>query len=136
MSHFIHISKAILLFVLGSLYHDVPIEFFTGQESYYIRIYIGHTIYFLILIWLVHKYAMSYKNPKVPETDFNVCIIGAGVSGICIAIKLKEIGVKFRIIEKDKQLGGTWWQNQYPGCGCDVHSHMYRLVHPASYSQS
>ena len=63
---------------------------------------------------------------QLPETDLNVAIIGAGFSGIAMAIKLKELGIKFRIIEKDKKLGGTWWQNQYPGCACDVESHMYR----------
>ena len=58
----------------------------------------------------------------------SVTIIGAGVSGIAMAIKLKEIGVKFKIIEKEKKLGGTWWLNQYPGCECDIASHLYRYM--------
>ena len=122
----IHFSKLILIFVLASLYHDIPIELIFPHDSYYLRIYVGHTVYFLLLFWVLYKFAKSYKRPKVPDTDFSVCIIGAGVSGICAAIKLKEIGVKFRIIEKNKELGGTWWENQYPGCGCDVNSHLYR----------
>ena len=62
---------------------------------------------------------------QLPSTDFDVTIIGAGFSGIAMAVKLKELGVKFRIIENDKKLGGTWWENQYPGCACDVPSHLY-----------
>ena len=122
----IHASKVTLLLVLGSLYHDKIIVLFFSTESFFLHFFVGHPVYFGLLIWISYKYGTSYKRPKVPDTDYSVCIIGAGVSGICAAIKLKEIGVKFRIIEKYTELGGTWWQNQYPGCGCDVHSHLYR----------
>ena len=44
-----------------------------------------------------------------------------------MAIKLKHIGVKFTILEKASKLGGTWWDNQYPGAACDVASHLYSL---------
>ena len=55
-------------------------------------------------------------------------IIGAGFSGIDAAIKLKNLGIPFVIIEKSEKLGGTWWDNQYPGAACDVPSHLYRQV--------
>ena len=42
-------------------------------------------------------------------------LVGSGFSGIDAAIKLKEIGVKFTILEKSECLGGTWYDNQYPG---------------------
>ena len=42
-----------------------------------------------------------------------------------MAKKLKEEGAKFTILEKSPRLGGTWWENTYPGCGCDVPSHLY-----------
>ena len=42
-------------------------------------------------------------------------LVGSGFSGIDAAIKLKEIGVKFTILEKSESLGGTWYDNQYPG---------------------
>ena len=58
-------------------------------------------------------------------TDLNVVIVGAGVSGLCMGKKLKEEGVRFTILEKSPKLGGTWWENTYPGCGCDVPSHLY-----------
>ena len=66
---------------------------------------------------------------RVPD-DFHVIVIGAGVSGVCIGKKLAERGLKFTILEKSPQMGGTWWENTYPGCACDVPSHLYRLVTP------
>jgi cation diffusion facilitator CzcD-associated flavoprotein CzcO len=53
-------------------------------------------------------------------------IIGSGFAGIGMAIKLKEAGYHdFVILEKAPELGGTWRDNTYPGCACDVPSHMY-----------
>ena len=56
----------------------------------------------------------------------DVLIVGAGFSGICMGIKLLEAGIKdFLIIEKSDDLGGTWYENRYPGCACDVPAHLY-----------
>jgi cation diffusion facilitator CzcD-associated flavoprotein CzcO len=53
-------------------------------------------------------------------------IIGAGMSGILVAIKLREAGFDDLIIyEKADRLGGTWRENTYPGLSCDVPSHFY-----------
>lgn len=53
-------------------------------------------------------------------------IIGAGMSGILSAIKLREAGFDdFAIYEKASRLGGTWRENTYPGIACDVPSHLY-----------
>ncbi|MEV4392280.1 NAD(P)/FAD-dependent oxidoreductase [Nonomuraea sp. NPDC049607] len=53
-------------------------------------------------------------------------IVGTGFAGIGMAIKLKEAGYHdFVILEKAADLGGTWRDNTYPGCACDVPSHMY-----------
>ena len=53
-------------------------------------------------------------------------IIGAGMAGVLTAIKLKEAGFSdFTVYEKDDRLGGTWWENTYPGLSCDVPSHLY-----------
>ena len=54
-----------------------------------------------------------------------VVIVGAGVSGLCIAIRLQEAGIPFVIIEKNSTVGGTWFENSYPGCGVDVPNHFY-----------
>jgi cation diffusion facilitator CzcD-associated flavoprotein CzcO len=53
-------------------------------------------------------------------------ILGAGMSGILTAIKLREAGFDdFTIYEKADRLGGTWRENTYPGIACDVPSHLY-----------
>ena len=55
-----------------------------------------------------------------------IVIIGSGFSGLGMAIRLKQAGHhNFVILEKNDDLGGTWRDNQYPGCACDVPSHMY-----------
>lgn len=54
------------------------------------------------------------------QRPLSAIVIGAGVSGICAAIKLAEMGVECRIFEKNTQFGGTWWENRYPGCGVDT----------------
>jgi cation diffusion facilitator CzcD-associated flavoprotein CzcO len=57
---------------------------------------------------------------------FSVAILGAGVSGLCTAIQLLRAGISdFQIFEKSSKVGGTWWDNQYPGAACDVPSHQY-----------
>ena len=57
--------------------------------------------------------------------NFRVLIIGAGMSGICMAIKLREAGIPYHIIEKNDTVGGTWYENSYPGCGVDTPNHFY-----------
>ena len=55
-----------------------------------------------------------------------IAILGGGFGGICAAIKLMESGRHdFVIFEKAESLGGTWRDNTYPGCGCDIPSHLY-----------
>ncbi|MFE3544398.1 flavin-containing monooxygenase [Nocardia sp. NPDC059177] len=55
-----------------------------------------------------------------------VIVIGAGISGVCAAIKLAEAGVEdVVIVEKADTFGGTWRANTYPGCACDVPSGLY-----------
>ena len=88
--------------------------------------FILSTVYNLVAIWILYLYELSYQQPRVGKNDLEVCIIGAGFSGIAMAVRLKELGIKFRIIEKSERLGGTWWDNQYPGCACDIPSHLYR----------
>jgi len=53
------------------------------------------------------------------------CIIGAGMSGLLMGIRLKKAGLPFRIIEKSDSVGGTWRDNRYPGLTCDVPSFFY-----------
>lgn len=55
-----------------------------------------------------------------------IAIIGAGFSGLGMAIRLKQQGIHdFVVLERADDVGGTWQANTYPGCGCDVPSHLY-----------
>jgi cation diffusion facilitator CzcD-associated flavoprotein CzcO len=79
------------------------------------------------------------RSTAVPEqgrgeaADFGVAILGAGFAGLCMAIKLLEAGRRDVVIfEKAARLGGTWRDNTYPGCACDIPSHLYSF----SFDQS
>ncbi|MDA9782272.1 NAD(P)/FAD-dependent oxidoreductase [Gammaproteobacteria bacterium] len=71
----------------------------------------------------------SIKNTAAPNKrdikDFSALIIGAGMSGILMGIKLAERGIPFKIYEKNKSVGGTWAENTYPGCRVDIPNHFY-----------
>lgn len=59
-------------------------------------------------------------------TDYDVIIVGSGFSGIAMARSLlKQRQRSFVVLEKAEQVGGTWRDNHYPGCACDVPSHLY-----------
>jgi len=58
-------------------------------------------------------------------SHLRVVIVGAGMSGLLAAIRLKQAGVDFTVIEKNADVGGTWLENVYPGCRVDVPSHLY-----------
>ena len=60
------------------------------------------------------------------ETEFEVVILGAGMSGLCMAIQLQRAGIDdFVIVEKSAGIGGTWWDNRYPGAQVDVPAPAY-----------
>jgi len=62
---------------------------------------------------------MGLREPEI-------CIVGAGMSGLLMGIRLKQAGIEsFRIHEKASSLGGTWRENTYPGLTCDVPSFFY-----------
>ncbi|MEI7713197.1 MAG: NAD(P)-binding protein, partial [Rhodospirillales bacterium] len=65
-------------------------------------------------------------EPRGLDT-FSAVIVGAGVSGLCMAIKMQEAGIPFVIVEKNRTVGGTWLENGYPGCGVDTPNHFYSL---------
>ena len=56
---------------------------------------------------------------------FPVVVIGCGQSGLLAGIRLKEAGIPFTIVEKNAGVGGTWYENTYPGCRVDVGNHFY-----------
>src|SRR4051794_25107517 len=72
---------------------------------------------------------MTYDSTVVaegPPEHLPMVIVGAGFAGIGLAIKLREAGIDdFVILERASELGGTWRDNTYPGCACDVASCLY-----------
>ena len=54
-----------------------------------------------------------------------VVVVGAGESGVLAGIRLQQAGIPFTIIEKNDGVGGTWYENSYPGCRVDVGNHFY-----------
>ncbi len=69
--------------------------------------------------------AWRARPPAAVLAGFRAVIIGAGLSGLCMAIKLREAGIPFTIIEKNPTVGGTWYENTYPGCGVDTPNHFF-----------
>ncbi|MEA3075919.1 MAG: 4-hydroxyacetophenone monooxygenase [Actinomycetota bacterium] len=56
---------------------------------------------------------------------FTVAIVGAGMSGLLAAYRLQQAGIDFVVFEKNDDVGGTWFENTYPGCRVDVPNHLY-----------
>ena len=67
------------------------------------------------------------ENPKrtPPPPGFKVLVIGAGLTGLLASIELDRAGYDHIVIEKNEEVGGTWWKNRYPGVGVDTPSHFY-----------
>ncbi len=65
-------------------------------------------------------------EPEHHEREVEIAIIGSGFSGLAMAHRLRREGIDdFVILEKAIDVGGTWRENDYPGCACDVPSHVY-----------
>ncbi|KAL2858523.1 flavin-binding monooxygenase [Aspergillus pseudoustus] len=73
-----------------------------------------------------------YGNHPIHESStrpLHVVIVGAGPSGIALSIQLKSMPhVTYQVFEKNADVGGTWFENRYPGAACDVASHAYQYT--------
>jgi cation diffusion facilitator CzcD-associated flavoprotein CzcO len=68
----------------------------------------------------------DYGMPKPGCVSTEIAIIGSGFSGLGTAIRLKQRGYEdFVVLERADDVGGTWQANTYPGCRCDIPSHLY-----------
>jgi 4-hydroxyacetophenone monooxygenase len=77
--------------------------------------------------------APSWRAVEVaPDRTLTAAVIGAGMSGIAAAQRLRQAGVDVHVYEKNAEVGGTWWENSYPGCRVDVPNHLYSY----SFAQS
>ena len=84
-------------------------------------------------MWLetlaVDPWARSYTWSAEPSADqlagFSVAVIGAGMGGLNAAVQLKHAGIPFTVLEKNAGVGGTWFENRYPGVRVDSPSRTY-----------
>ncbi|MEE8600070.1 flavin-containing monooxygenase [Euzebya tangerina] len=78
---------------------------------------------------------MGFRDPDTSATDAirrveederpTAIVIGAGLSGICTGVQLSRAGISYVILEKNPEVGGTWFNNTYPDCGVDTPNHFY-----------
>ncbi|AWM77556.1 flavin-containing monooxygenase [Phenylobacterium parvum] len=85
--------------------------------------------------FLVDELSLGETNTKTPVWDsprlkdsaarMHVLVIGAGMSGLLTGIRLSQAGVSYEIVDKNPDVGGTWFENTYPGCRVDSSNHIY-----------
>jgi 4-hydroxyacetophenone monooxygenase len=97
-------------------------------------------------LWLeqtaLDPWARGLKWPVEPRPEqlaaFKVGVIGAGLSGLNVAVMLKRAGIPFAIFEKNPEVGGTWYENSYPGARVDSpsrsYTHLFGVDFPYPYS--
>jgi cation diffusion facilitator CzcD-associated flavoprotein CzcO len=72
--------------------------------------------------------AIVYRMAEGKRPPTSVAVIGAGVSGMAMGLRLLEAGVPFTVFEKGSDVGGTWRENRYPGLTIDVPSPLYTFT--------
>jgi 4-hydroxyacetophenone monooxygenase len=74
-------------------------------------------------------WSFAFDWPKLPDADrlegFSVIVIGAGMGGLNAAVNLQKAGIPYTLIERNSGVGGTWWENRYPGARVDTPSRSY-----------
>lgn len=77
----------------------------------------------------IHPYQLPNRSVDTPR-PLRIAIIGAGVSGIGLYIRLRQYvpSASLQIYEKNADVGGTWFENRYPGVACDIPSHVYQYT--------
>jgi 4-hydroxyacetophenone monooxygenase len=76
------------------------------------------------------------ERAKTNAAQLPVVIVGAGASGLALAANLNALGIPFIVLEKNQQVGGTWYENRYPGCGVDTPNHAYSFSFSTTYPWS
>ncbi|WP_420133780.1 flavin-containing monooxygenase [Rhodopseudomonas sp.] len=69
--------------------------------------------------------AGEVRSSSVPDTDYDVIVVGAGFAGMYLLHRLRGQGFSVRVFEQGSGVGGTWYWNRYPGARCDVESMQY-----------
>jgi 4-hydroxyacetophenone monooxygenase len=71
------------------------------------------------------RFVWDRRPPDAVLREFRVGIIGAGLGGLCAAIRLEQAGIPYTVFEKNADVGGTWFENTYPDLRVDVPNHFY-----------
>ncbi|HUN59273.1 MAG TPA: NAD(P)/FAD-dependent oxidoreductase [Candidatus Binataceae bacterium] len=79
--------------------------------------------------------ALTWQNPPLSQDlqNFVVAVIGAGMGGLNAAVQLKHAGIPYFVIEKNAEVGGTWYENQYPGARVDSPSRTYTHIYGVDF---
>jgi 4-hydroxyacetophenone monooxygenase len=82
--------------------------------------------------------SLKWRLPPDPSARHKteVIIVGAGMSGLYAGIQLQQAGIPFIILEKNDAVGGTWYENTYPGCGVDTPNHFYSYAFEPNHDWS
>lgn len=75
----------------------------------------------------------SGARPTARLQDFSVTIVGAGFSGIAAAVQLDRLGIRYQIVERQADIGGTWQLNDYPEARVDISSFLYQFKFEKNY---
>lgn len=92
-------------------------------------------------MWLeqlaLDPFARGITWPEPPSREslekFSVIVIGAGMGGLNAAVQLAHAGIPFTVLEKNSEVGGTWYENRYPGARVDTPSRTYTHVFGANF---
>jgi 4-hydroxyacetophenone monooxygenase len=92
-------------------------------------------------LWLeelaLDPWARAAEWPEEPPAEqleaFSVVVIGAGMGGLNAAVNLKHAGIDVTVIEKNPGVGGTWYENRYPGARVDTPGRCYTHIFGVSY---
>jgi 4-hydroxyacetophenone monooxygenase len=85
---------------------------------------------------------VKWSGGKAPEAakDFRVAVIGTGISGLNTAVQLKRAGIPFVVFEKNPEVGGSWYENRYPGARVDTpsrgYTHLFGYDYPVPWGYS
>lgn len=70
------------------------------------------------------------SNPVENQRPLKVRVVGAGLSGVYLGVRIPQRlrNIDLKIYEKNDGVGGTWWENRYPGCACDIPGQCFRHI--------